>query len=178
MPRGVAARRYAKAVFQLASEQGRVDAVGHDLAALQTALKDHPNLRDVLLRPLYPAAQRCRVLEALCERLEATDLLRTFGRYLIDQRRLVEFDAIGNEYRRLADEAAGLVHARVRSATPLREEQCERLQSVLSRRIGSRVELDLEVDESLIGGVIAQVGDLVFDGSLRTQLRQLRSTLS
>jgi F-type H+-transporting ATPase subunit delta len=69
-------------------------------------------------------------------------------------------------------------HARVRSATPLSDAQRERLQRALQQKIGGRIELELEVDPSLVGGAVAQVGDLVYDGSLRTQLRQLRASLA
>ena len=78
----------------------------------------------------------------------------------------------------LADAAAGLTKAHVRSASPLSDAQRERLQRALERKSGGRVDLEIELDASLLGGAIAQVGDLVYDGSLRTQLRQLRATLS
>jgi F-type H+-transporting ATPase subunit delta len=88
------------------------------------------------------------------------------------------FDAIRDEFNRLADEAAGRVRAEVRSANPLRDEQRARLVDALARRTGKNIELTMHVDPSLIGGAIATVGGLVFDGSLRTQLSQLRSTLT
>jgi len=77
----------------------------------------------------------------------------------------------------LADEAAGRVRAEVRSASPLRDEQRERLVDALASRTGREIDLTVRVDPSLIGGAIATVGGLVFDGSLRTQLSQLRGTL-
>ncbi len=104
-------------------------------------------------------------------------MIRNFFIYLIEQRRLVAFDAIHDEFNLLADEAAGRVRAEVRSASPLRDEQRERLVDALARRTGKEIDLTVHVDPSLIGGAIATVGGLVFDGSLRTQLSQLHSTL-
>ena len=96
----------------------------------------------------------------------------------VDQRRIVDFDAIVAEYERLADEAAGRLAAEVVAASPLRDDQRERLRRALSARVGSDVELAVKVDPALIGGAIAKVGGLVFDGSLRTQLAQLRDNLT
>ncbi len=95
-----------------------------------------------------------------------------------DQRRLVDFPGIREEYGRLADAAAGRNRAAVVSATPLRADQRERLRRALSARTGQEVELSETVDSSLLGGAIATIGGLVFDGRLRTQLSQLRATLT
>jgi F-type H+-transporting ATPase subunit delta len=173
-----AGRRYAKALFQLAEESGRVSEVRGELAALAEQLAAHGALADALLRPLYPVAERRSVLSAVADRLGASALIKSFFSLLIDQRRLIQFDAICAEYGRLADERAGLTRATVRAAGELSDEQRERLRRALSARLGREVELAVEVDPSLLGGLVAQVGDVVYDGSLRTQLRQLREGLA
>jgi len=171
------ARRYAKALFELAREEERVVEVRGELAALSQLLAGSEGLRKVLLEPLHPVAERRAVLEDVAAAIQASPVLQHFYAYLIDQRRLVAFDAIEQEYGRLADEAAGLVVAHVRSATELSDEQRARLQRALAERAGQQVQLEVDVDASLLGGVIAQVGDTVFDGTLRTQLAQLRASL-
>jgi len=177
MARGAATRRYAKALFALAQEEGRVDGVRQELERMQGLLEEHVELHDVLFQPLHPSEQRRAVLMGVAERLASSPLLRHFYEFLIDRRRLVDLDAIAREYDRLADAEAGVTQARVRSAAPLREEQLARLRAALSTHVGRDVSLEVEVDPELIGGVVAQVGDLVFDGSLRTQLAQLRASL-
>jgi F-type H+-transporting ATPase subunit delta len=112
-----AARRYAKALFQLAEETGAVAEVRGQVDALSTLLAEHGELGDVLLRPLYPVAQRRAVMAAVAERLGAGPLLRSFLSYLIDRRRLLDFAAIRAEYGRLADERAGITRATVRAAS-------------------------------------------------------------
>lgn len=178
MPRTAAARRYAKALFELAREEGRVQEVRDELRGLRTLLEQNADLQDVLLQPLHPVAERRAVLAALADRMGASVVLHHFYAYLIDQRRLVDYSAIESEYERLADEAAGLRKARVRSAAPLSSEQQQRLQRALEARLGGEVELELDVDPELLGGVVAQVGDTVYDGSLRSQLDQLRARLT
>lgn len=178
MARGAAARRYAKALFGLAEESDQVAAIRAELTGLAELLEQSTDLRDVLLTPLHPVAQRRAVLEVVAERMGASPLLRHFYAFLIDQRRLLDFGAIRAEFELLADKQAGVTRAEVRSAGPLDEAQLSRLRDALAARTGGSIELDVQVDPSLLGGVVAKVGDLVFDGSLRTQLTQLRSTLS
>jgi F-type H+-transporting ATPase subunit delta len=137
-----------------------------------------PELRRALFQPLHPVAERRAVLQAVCVRLALKTLVRNFFAYLIDQRRLVEFDAIRTEFELLADAAAGIVKARLTAAAPLGDAQRARLQNALEMRTGRRVELDVTIDPTLIGGAVATVGNVVYDGSLRTQLAQLRDTLS
>lgn len=177
MPRTAAARRYARALFSIAREDDRVEAVRGELAALAELLESAPELAQALFRPLHPAAQRKAVLAAVAERLAASPAVRQFLGYLVDQRRIVELPAIREEYERLADEQAGRTTARVVSATPLSTAQAERLRRALCERTGRDVQLDVTVDLALMGGLVAQVGDLVFDGSIRTHLRQLRGNL-
>lgn len=178
MHSAAAARRYARALFSLARDAGRVDAVGVELDRLAAQFEEHPPLHAALFRPLHPASERRGVLRAVCERLECGVEVRNFLLFLVDQRRLIDFDAIRGEYARLADEAAGRMRAEVVAASALQDAQADRLRRALSQHTGRDVELDVRIDPSLIGGAIAKVGDLVFDGSLRTQLSQLRDTLT
>ena len=178
MARGAAARRYAKALFELSKEAGQVAEVVGELTSMGDLLDGNPELHGVLFRPLHPVAQRRAVLDGVTDRIGASPTVRSFFSLLIDQRRLIDFPAIHEEFERLASEDAGLRRAEVVSASALRDEQLERLRRALSVRTGCEVDVSARVDPTLLGGVIAKVGDLVFDGSLRTQLRQLRADLT
>lgn len=173
-----AARRYAKALLALAREGEQVDAVREELVGFASLVEQMPALEQVLARPLFPAAQRRAVLDRLTERLGLSPLLRNFCAFLIDQRRMIELSAIRSAYERLADEAAGRTHAEVISAGPLADDELGRVREALARHTGGEVEVSVRVEPDLIGGVIARVGDLVFDGSLRTQLAQVRASLT
>jgi len=178
MRSSAAARRYARALFSLAQEDGRVADVQDELTQFSTLLEQNQELHTALFQPLHPAAERRAVLVGVCERLGLQPNVRNFFTFLVDQRRLVDFEGIREEYERLANEAAGRTRASVVSAAPLSAGDRERLERALSARTGGVVELDVDVDPALIGGVIAKVGALVFDGSLRTQLNQLRASLT
>lgn len=170
--------RYAKALFGLASEEGRVEPLRQELDRLIEAMRASPELRDVLMRPLHPAAERRAALRGVAAPLALSPLLVNFCSFLIDQRRTRDLEAIRDDYVRLAEEAAGRMRGEVVTAAPLASAQLERLRAALSRRTGREVELSVRVDPALLGGVRAQVGDLVFDGSLRTQLERLRASLT
>ncbi|TMA33100.1 MAG: hypothetical protein E6J87_11055 [Deltaproteobacteria bacterium] len=156
MRSSTAARRYARALFALAEETGSVATVRAELARVAALFEAEPALRNALFRPLHPVAERRAVLRSLCERLALSATVRNFFAYAIDQR----------------------LKARVTAAAPLDDPQRERLQNALAARTGRSVELEVSVDPGLIGGAVATVGNVVFDGSLRTQLHQLRTTLS
>jgi F-type H+-transporting ATPase subunit delta len=173
-----AAERYARALFSLAKDEGRIEAMGEELGTLVEAMRAVPALRDVLVRPLHPAKERRAALRAVGQSLGLSPLLQNFCSFLIDQRRTRDVEAIHERYQRLAEEAAGRVRGEVVSAAPLEGGQVERLRAALARRTGRVVDLEVRVDPALLGGVVARVGDLVFDGSLRTQLAQLRASLT
>jgi F-type H+-transporting ATPase subunit delta len=173
-----AAVRYAKALFGLAQETGSVDALRAELDGLVAAIESVPALADVFVRPVHPAGERRRAVEALAGPLGLSPLLAHFCAYLIDQRRTRDLGAIRDEFVRLAEEAAGRVRGEVVSAAPLDSTQLDRVRAALGRRLGRAIDLDVRVDPELVGGLVARVGDLVFDGSLRTQLAQLRAQLT
>ena len=175
---GTAAYRYAKALFGLAADEHRHREVRVELDKLSELFAGSRELSDALLTPLHPAKDRKSALAEICNRISISPLVRNFLSYLIDQRRLIDFSTIGDAYGSLADEAEGLLTAEVVSASPMDDRRKDRLRRALSERTGREVRLEIEVDASLIGGVIAKVGDLVFDGSLRTQLGQLRANLT
>lgn len=176
--KGGAAHRYAKALFGLASDEHRQREVRAELDQLTALFGESPELRAALLTPRHPAQQRKSALAAISERAGVSPLVRKFLSYLIDQRRLIDLGAIARAYAELADQAEGLLTAEVISAGPLDERRKDRLRRALSDRTGREVKLEIEIDPGLIGGAIAKVGDLVFDGSLRTQLGLLRANLT
>jgi len=175
---GTAAHRYAKALFGLAEDERRHREVRDELEKLSSLFEGSRELRDALLTPLHPANGRKAALREIANRISVSPLVQNFLSYLIDQRRLIDFNAIVEAYGEFADNAEGLLTAEVISASPLDDRRKDRLRRALSERTGREVRLEIKVDSALIGGAIAKVGDLVFDGSLRTQLGQLRANLT
>ncbi len=171
------AARYAKALFALAREERRVSEIRGEVDGLSQLFSENDDLRDVVLTPLVPAEQRKAALRGIAQRVSLSQLVSDFFSYLIDQRRIIDYPVIVAEFGRLADESAGLLTAQVVTATPLDDRRRDRLRRALSERTGREVRLEASVDPSLVGGAIARVGDLVFDGTIRTQLGHLRANL-
>jgi F-type H+-transporting ATPase subunit delta len=174
---GSIARRYAKALFSLAVEKGRIEAWNDSLHALGQAVDASAELRDVLQNPAYTREARAAVVGQLAAAMkldtEPTSLLQLLG----ERNRLSGLSAIVAAYRELADAELGRLRAKVTSAVPLDDAAIHAIAEKLSAATKKQVLVERAVDPAILGGVVAQVGSVVYDGSLRTQLEDLRSTL-
>ncbi|MBN9681021.1 MULTISPECIES: ATP synthase F1 subunit delta [unclassified Corallococcus] len=173
------ARRYARAILDVAAEGNRTDAVAEQLNAFAAVVGQSPELSDVLLNPAYSRAQRNRVVEALLQAMPspAEPALANALRLLVDRNRLGYLPDIARLYRDMADARAGRVRGQVTSAVPLSAAAVAQLQQSLTQLTQRNVVLETKVDPALLGGVAAQVGGTLYDGSLRTQLEQMRREL-
>jgi F-type H+-transporting ATPase subunit delta len=171
------ARRYARALLE-ASAPGAVVGIADQLTALATLVTSNAALADVAQNPAYSRAQRHGVVEGLIQLLKPeTQTLPNFLRLLIDRHRLRILPDIARLFRDMADERAGRVRGTVVSAVPLDPEAVRQLEATLSRIVQKKVVLDTRVDREVLGGVSTQVGSVVFDGTLRTQLDDLKRAL-
>jgi F-type H+-transporting ATPase subunit delta len=170
-----AARRYAKAVFELAQQEGHLEQWSGRLAKIRE-LFDDPRVAAVLSNPTIAAEQRESLISATPHLLdgEATNL----ARLLVESRRVDEAHAIEQEFQRLADEAAGRVRATVTTAIELDRADRDRIQQQLSKRLDKEVRLSVVVDPGIIGGLKLQYGDRVVDATVATRLQQLRRRLA
>jgi F-type H+-transporting ATPase subunit delta len=171
---GSLARRYAKAVFGL----GNTERIAADLRALATAMKISAELQSVLSNPAIRRADRRKVLDALLVRITAQPLTKNLVYLLLDGERLVALPAISREVDAMVIAKAGRIGAEVTSARPLDPAQLSQITAALEKLSGKKVDITKHEDASLLGGVVAKVGDTVYDGSLRTQLRTLRDELT
>jgi len=178
MDAGSLSRRYARAIMALAVEGKVVDKVGADLRTLAAAYKTAPELGEVLGNASFPRAKRRAIIEALLGRVAAQPLTRTFVNLLLDNERLAALPAIAREVDAMIEAKAGRVHAEITSATALTPAQVTQITATLEKLSGKKVVLAKKEDPNLLGGVVAKVGDVVYDGSLRTQLRILRDQLA
>ncbi len=170
-----AARRYAKAVFELAQAEDQVDEWSRRLARVRALFADR-EVAAVLRNPTISTTQR-EALIATAPHLfdqEATNL----ARLLVEAGRIDEAAAIHDEFERLADDAAGRVRATVTTAVELESEDRIRVERELSRRLHKEVRLTAEVDPRIIGGLKVRYGDRVVDASVATRLDQLRRRLA
>jgi F-type H+-transporting ATPase subunit delta len=174
---GSIARRYARALFGIGVDAGNFEALGRELADLAGLWASSPELRQTMENPVFKPSEKRAILEQILPRLAPTAEVQRLVLLLLERRRIVLLPGIARAYRDLADAHTGRVRARVISAEPLGPGALDRVRLSLEERTGKKVILETAVDADLIGGVVARVGDLVLDGSVRTQLDDLRSKL-
>ncbi len=177
MKNQVVAKRYARAVFELALEEGRLEDCRQELKALERLFDEVPEFEDVLKSPMYPEGVKRQILEAVKSRSAMSPLLARLLEMLVEKGRIAYLRDVIGAYERLLNEHNNIVKAEVVAATDLDDHVVERIAESLKRMVGKTVIVEFHKDPNLIGGVVAKVGDLVLDGSVRTQLRNIRETL-
>jgi F-type H+-transporting ATPase subunit delta len=173
---GPVARRYARALLGLVPPD-EVDGVGEQLQALALALSVSPALRNVMFNPAFPREQKRKTLLGVARAFNASPMVQNLTNLLLDRNRVDQLPAIASIYRDLSDERSGRARAQVTTAQALPKDLEERLAQALSRAMKREVAMQTEVDPQILGGVQAQVGSLLFDGSLKTKLEILRREL-
>ncbi len=169
------ARPYAQAVFELAKESGRFDDWSRQLALL-TEIAEHPDFSALIGDPRINRDQVLDVvLEIADDRLD--EQARNFVRILSHYRRLSSLPLITQLYESLRAEDEGVVEAELEAAYELDSEQQARLIDALQERLGRKVRLTSQINKDLIGGAVVRAGDWVIDGSVRTRLNKLASSL-
>jgi F-type H+-transporting ATPase subunit delta len=177
MSTGNLARRYARALLELASEQKQVERIGKDLAELASMWEASVELRELFGNPQFGLVARKSVLAELLTRSGVSPLVKNAALYLADHNRIAALPEIALAFAEQAERAQGMVRAEVTSAAPLSEAYYAQLQKALEQATGKKVSIERKTDASLIAGVVTRVGDQVFDGSVRARLADLRESL-
>lgn len=168
------ARRYAKALFELAQQEKLLDPVGERLARIEAMIREQPELRELCRNPIYQREERKRVLKTLLGKIGAQELLTRFFDLLIQKNRLSHLSEIVRLFNAFVDEAQGREQVRVRVARGLSPSRTETLRSRLGEILSRDVVLKVETDPALLGGVVIASGGRIYDGSLRSRLAELR----
>jgi F-type H+-transporting ATPase subunit delta len=173
---GIAAR-YATALFDLAEEEGALSALETDVGALEGALAESADLRDLITSPIYGRDVSTAAVGKLAEAMDLNVISGNTLRLMAQKRRLFVLPALLAALRARIAEHKGEVSAEVISATALTEVQSEKLSQVLKAATGHDVNLKSTVDESLIGGLVVKVGSTMIDTSIRAKLNALQNTM-
>lgn len=173
---GSAAKRYARAIFDLAKEEAQIEEWSRRLAAVREVLANS-EARSVLANPSIPVQRRQEVAGLLLEDHAGREGVN-LAKLLVAANRQDDVEAIAEEYGRLVDEDAGRIRATAITAVPLSRPDADKLEKDLSAKLGHEVRLDTRVDPAIIGGLVLRVGDRVIDASVSARLQQLRSRLA
>lgn len=170
-----AARRYAEAAFEIATRDGTLDELAAGLELARDTL-GQSTVVDVLRNPGIPLRQRIEVVDGLLADGVPASVLKLVG-LLVERGRIEQLPNVAAEYRRMLNEQRGIVAAVATSAMPLSKDETAALQKKVTEMTGRTVDLRVEVDESLIGGLTVRVGDTLYDASVRGRLERLRERL-
>ena len=177
MKQTILARRYAKAIFTVGQERGKFEEYNDVLAGVAGLYASNPEVVDALTNPLYPLDIREKVMAGMIDSMEVDSVMGNFLNLLVEKKRAEILPEIAEEYKTMVDEEKNISHGSVISAVELSDELRENVRTTLEKLTGKRVELTTSVDPSIIGGIIAKVGDLVLDGSIKTQLAGLKDSI-
>jgi F-type H+-transporting ATPase subunit delta len=174
---GSVAKRYAKALVDVAASGNELEIVRQELSDVAALLREHRELQRFLVNPSILRRDKVRILEEVIARLSLRPLTKSFLRILQQAGRLQALESVLRAYETMVDERLGRVKAVVTTAAPLEGEAHERLRQRLAEMTAKTVYLEVQLDTGLLGGLVTQIGSQVYDGSLRTRLARLRQEL-
>ena len=168
---------YAAAIFEIARGEGALERVEKEMLEVADKVQSHEELAEALADRRLPLERKQAVLEDLLE-ARAHPLTTAFVSFAVGLGRAGDLPEIAKRFLARAAAARNRSVAEVRSPVPLDEETVRRLTSALSKKMGNEVEVRVVVDETVLGGLVARVGDTVIDGSVKRRLQSLRETVA
>jgi F-type H+-transporting ATPase subunit delta len=171
------ARRYATALADVVTKTGETENVKNELKTWENLINASTELQAAFGNPAIPHPNKVGVLESLIQRAQPSKTTSNFLRVLLKNDRLTDIAEINRRFESELEERSGTVSAQVTSARELSDAEKYDLQANISKLTGKQVKLNFDVNSELIGGVVTRIGSTVYDGSVKTQLQNLREQL-
>jgi len=175
LSQGVIARRYAKALINLAEKD--LENTGKNLTALADVFSNSAELSEVLSDTKVSSQIKQNVLKEILKKIKVSKLVDTFIRYLLAKRRIVLLPNIERAFNLLLQEKLGRIEAGITVAQEIPEVTVGKLEKAISRYSGKEVTVNITIDPAIIGGIVTRIGSVVIDGSIHTQLNQIRQSI-
>jgi F-type H+-transporting ATPase subunit delta len=176
MKYGSIAKRYATALVRVAQEKGKVEEVYEELSLLQKQFSENPKLRLVMGSPVVKPSKKKVLFQALLPKFSLSPMIGNLVNLLIDQERIPLLPILVLLYRDMADELLGRVRVNVTAAASLGASEAK-LKSILEKSLRKQVLLEVKVDPEILGGLVVQVNDRVFDASLKRDLQRIQEAI-
>ena len=177
MRQTILAKRYAKALFAVSQEEGKSEAFMETLNVLGDFLEKYPEAMDALTNLLYPMELKEKVMAQLISELQSDQLMANFLNLVIQKKRADILPEIATEFQLLIDADQNISRGKVITASEISGGLQAKVQTTPENITGNKVILTTEIDPAIIGGIVAKVGDLVMDGSIKTQLAGLNESI-
>jgi len=171
------ARRYALALADVVTKTNETNSVQAELKSWEQLINSNADLQTAFRNPAISQANKEKVLESLIAKTQPTKTTANFLRVLLRNSRLTEIGEINEKFSSVLEERSGVISAQITSARPLSEDVKTEMKMSLEKMTNKTVNLNFETDETLIGGVVTRLGSTVYDGSVRTQLEELKQQM-
>jgi len=171
------ARRYAEALADVAIARKQLEQIDRDVRVFAEMTKSSRELHDLFASPIVSLTDKRRVLDALIDRVGTGQLTANLLRTMLNHHRLQHLAEVYEQFRREINERKGVVVAEVTTAADVGHSEQEKLGRTLEKLTGKKVEFTFKSDPSLIGGLVTRIGSVVYDGSVRTQLQEIKERL-
>jgi F-type H+-transporting ATPase subunit delta len=172
------ARRYATALADVAIQQGEAREVQPELLAWEEMLQANASLREVFANPTIALDQKQAVLNKLIEMAKPRATTANFLKVLLQNQRLTELGEINRKFAQIMDDRGGMVAATVTTARAVPQDAQAKLHDKLATMTGMKVRIDFATDPEIIGGLVTRIGSTVYDGSVRSQLQQIKEKMA
>ncbi len=173
----IIAKRYAKALVQLAAEKKIVDKTRDDLAAFVSAVDSHPALQKLLASPVFTPENKKAVISDLAAKLSMDQVTRRFVEHLAETGRIRYIKEVFEAFREILAERTNRAMAKLTTATAISAADLAEIKKKLESLTSKQVDIDSRVDAALIGGARAQIGSTIYDGTIKNQLSKMRKQL-
>jgi F-type H+-transporting ATPase subunit delta len=173
----VIANRYARALAEVVAASGDYRRVLQELQEFARVYRESLELREVFVSPAVALAEKMKVLEAIGQKLGESPLTLNFLRVLLANYRMPLLEEAVQAYRKIANDRLGIVQVALSSASDLSPAERESVAARFRELTGKQVEMDFRIDSELLGGILAQIGSTVYDGSVRGNLARIREQL-
>jgi F-type H+-transporting ATPase subunit delta len=171
------ARRYAVALADVVSGRGEAREVQQELSAWEEMMRSNPQLLEVFRNPTIPYEQKRSVAAKLIARTSVRQTTSNFLQVLVQNHRLADLETINRIFAQELDRRTGTVAAEITTARPIPADAQQALRTRLAELTRKDVRLSFAIDEDLIGGVVTRIGSTVYDGSVRSQLQQIKEKM-
>ena len=171
------AKRYAQALFDIAAEENKYEEYYRELKQFSAVLKDNESLNEFFANPVFDRDEKKAVLEEILVKTAMTSITSNFLKLLVSKGRIGHIEEIKDCFEELMDGVLKKVRVLVKSAFPVNDDLKSSLRRKLEELTKKDVEMIIEEDRSLIGGIVVKIGDTLYDGSIKSQLNTIRELL-
>ncbi len=171
------AKRYTRALFDIAQKEDKIEVIYNELKGFSSILKESPDLAEFFVNPVFDTSDKSAVIGSILDKVGMSTTTSNFLNLLVDKRRIDILEQIEECYQKYMDDVLNKVRVGVKTAFPLSNELSARIKKQMEGMTEKNVKMVIDEDPSLLGGVVIGIGDTLYDGSVRAQLNSIRELI-